>query len=183
MQKNQLEMDILALYDNNLVNVFSINQIAKLLGKTYPYINKKVTELLNDGVLKKIIVGKAYLCTLNFECEKTLLLLSMLELNKRKKHTEVGEFIQKNMLNFTVHTVVKYNRKLLFVVENLHDRRKIGRAFENSIVVDKREFLDMLFDEEKLFKNHTVLYGAEKFYQLLRIEINELKRLHSPLRY
>ncbi|MBT3408935.1 hypothetical protein HN415_09750 [Candidatus Woesearchaeota archaeon] len=185
MAKNQLEKDIISLYDSNLVNLFSINQIATKLKKKYPYINKKVTDLINNKILNKIIVGKSYLCSLNFNNPETILLLSLQELKKKKTiSTEnINNFIEKNQLNITIHSIIKYNSKLLFVIENLSDRRKIQREFIDCLVADKKEFLDLLSEEKKLFTNHTILYGAEKFFELLKIELNELKRLYSPLNY
>lgn len=185
MMKNKLVKDIIGLYDDNLVNLFSINQIATKLKKKYPYINKKVTGLINEKILNKIVVGKSYLCSLNFKNPETLLLLSLQELEK-KKNVDTGkieEFISKNQLDVTIHSIIKYNKKLLFVIENLKDRRKIEREFEKCLIVDKKEFLDLLSEEKKLFTNHTILYGTEKFFELLKIELNEIKRLYSPLRY
>ena len=65
----------------------------------------------------------------------------------------------------------------------MHDRRKIQREFSDCLIVDKKEFLDLLTEEKKLFTNHTILYGTEKFFELLKFELNELKRLYSPLKY
>jgi len=186
MTENRLEMDIIGLYDDNLVNLFSINQIATKLGKKYPYINKKVTELLNQRILNKTVVGKSYLCSLNMENEKTLLMLCMMELYKKQRVaglSKILQFVEHNKLQITIHCVLRYNGKLLFVVEDIKDRRKIERQFRDCAVVSQQEFLDMLDEEEKLYRKHIVLYGAERFYELVRLELDELKRLYSPLRY
>jgi len=185
MIENKLEKDIISLYDNNLVNLFSINQIANKLGKKYPYINKKVNELLDQKILNKIVVGKSYLCSLNFENDKTIILLSLLELNKKKRQSfeNFENFVNKTRLEITIHCIIKFNNRILFVVEDLRDRRKIEREFKGTLVVDKREFLDLLGDEKQLFINHTVIYGREKFFELLKLELDELKRLYSPLNY
>jgi len=186
MIENKLEMDIIGLYDSNLVNLFSINQIAHFLGKKYPYINKKVTDLLNEGILRKTVVGKSYLCSLNMENEKTILLLCLQELKKKQKARQlqkVEDFVKNNQMDITIHCILKYNSKLLFVIENIRDRRKITRSFPDAVVADKTEFLDILSEEPKIFKSRTVLYGAERFYELLSLELDELKKLYSPLRY
>ncbi len=182
---NKLEMDIIRLYDSNLVNLFSINQIASKLGKKYPYINKKVTEMLEQGVLNKIVVGKSYLCSLNLDNELTVIMLSLIEMSKKKKtrQDKVESFIERTRLSMTIHCVVQYGKKLLFVVEDLKDRRKIEREFPGSTVADKAELLDMLGTEKDLYSGHSVLYGRERFFELLKIELDELKRQHSPLKY
>lgn len=186
MDAPKLEQQIIALYSDNLVNLFSINQIAKHLQKTYPFINKKVTQLLELRILNKIIIGKSYLCSLNFDNEKTVLLLAMQELEKKRALPETGAvatFLNENRLSLSIQLAVKYNGKTLFVVENIKDRREIQRVFPDAEVCDRKEFLDLLLDEPKLFTSHIILYGAERFYELLKIDLPELKRLHSPLRY
>ena len=186
MIEKKLENDIIALYDSNLVNLFSINQISKKLNKKYPYINKKVTELLKRGILNKIVIGKSYLCSLNFNNEKTILLLNMHELQKKSRLTDIKkieQFIDETRLRITVHSVISYRKNLVFVVENISDRREIQRKFRNCVVVDKKEFLDLLVEESQLFANHVVIYGVERFFELLKLELDELKRLYSPLKY
>jgi len=183
---NQLEQDIISLYDDNLVNLFSINQIAHKLGKKYPYINKKVNQLIKQNILNKTVIGKSYLCSLNFENHKTVLMLCMrqyLKTSKEKAAAEVNRFIDEQKMDLSIHCVVSYNNHILFVVEDLRDRRKITRRIKRARVVGKQEFLDLLDEEEAVFRKHAVIYGAERFFELLRIELDELKRLYSPLRY
>ncbi len=185
MIENSLELGIIALYDDNLVNLFSINSISKQLGRKYPYINKKVTSLLKQGILKKIVIGKSYMCSLNFDNDKTILLLQMLELQKKARLDtgKIDRFIGQTRLRMTLHCVLEFDRRLVFVVENLGDRRELQREFKNCTVVDKKEFLGLIADEKRLFTGHTVIYGAERFFELLKIELDELKRIHSPLSY
>ncbi|MBN2458351.1 hypothetical protein JXB31_04440 [Candidatus Woesearchaeota archaeon] len=182
---NKLEQDIVHLYDSNLVNLFSINQISQKLGKRYPYINKKVSMMLKSGIMNRIVVGRSHLCSLNLDNYRTLLLLSMNELNKKKPAVagEVMAFAEKNSLSTTLLSVVYYKNTLLFVVDDLRDRRTIQRSFPKAVVVDKPALLDMLSTDSELFRNHKVLYGFENFFTLLRLELDEIKRLYSPLKY
>jgi hypothetical protein len=181
----KLEEKIIALYDSNLVNLFSINQIARALNKTYPFVNKKVTELLDRSILKKTVVGKSHLCSLNFENEATIHLLLAHQLQKKRRmQTEAIErFIRARRLSMTIHCVVRHGDKLLFVVENLKDRREIAREFPTAEVCDKKEFLDYLIDDKDIFRDHVVIYGAERFFELLMMDLSELKKTHSPLTY
>lgn len=183
--ENKLALDIIGLYENNIVNLFSINQIASHLGKTYPYINKKVTKMLEEGILKKTVVGKSYLCSLNLENEQTLYMLGLLQSMKKKSFPQlnsVNRFIEKNMFEVTIHSIVKHKKTLVFIIDDLKDRRKIERTFETAKVIDREEFLDALADSS-IFSDHTVLYGFERFMELMKVELDELKRLYSPLRY
>jgi hypothetical protein len=94
MAKNTLESEILRLYADNLVNLFSINQIAKKLSRKYPYINKKVGMLISSGILKKIVVGRSHLCSLNLDNPKTVLALAMAELELQKSIPELRRIKQ-----------------------------------------------------------------------------------------
>jgi len=185
MFENKLEQQIIQLYDSNLVNLFSINQISKNLNKKYPYINKKVSQLLKKGIMKKIVVGRSYLCTLNFENPRTLLLLALNEINKKKPVIagEITEFIKNSSLQVSVLSAVVFNKSLLFVVNDMRDRRPIQRRFPDAMIVDKQAMLDMLSVNKEFFTSHVVIYGYENFFSLLRLELEELKRLYSPLKY
>jgi hypothetical protein len=186
MERKRPEEEIIALYSPNLVSLYSINQIARMLGKPYPFVSKKVTGLISRGVLNRTVVGKSHLCSLNFDNPETSILLSQQMLAKRAGNAQaeaVERWLRQNLMRITVHCVVATPTKLVFVLENLRDRREVMRVFPSSEVLDRREFLDMLCDDEEMFGSHTVLYGAERFIELVRIELDELKRLHSPLRY
>jgi hypothetical protein len=181
-----LEQEIIGLYDSNLVNLFSINQIARSLKKTYPFINKKVTELLDSSILRKTVVGKSYLCSLNLDNELTAILLAKHEIAKREGSIEakpVQDFISGTRLRITVHCVLSSPAGLVFVIENLKDRREIQRVFPSATIVDREEFLDLIVDDELLYSQHAVLYGMERFIELVRMRLPELKAKHSPLRY
>ncbi len=186
MNTESTECAIIRLYDDNPVNLFSINQIAQKLGKAYPYVNKKVAGMAAKGVLKKIIVGKSHLCGLNFQSDLALAFLQMIEYQKSgdvQDTEQVRAFAKKNFLTLTVHCVVRKGEDLVFVIDSLRDRRKVEREFAGATVVDRQEFLDMLSQDPVLFCSHTVLYGAERFFELLAIELDELKKKYSPLRY
>ncbi|MFW5990880.1 MAG: hypothetical protein ACOCQX_01495 [Candidatus Nanoarchaeia archaeon] len=179
-----LTQEIIALYDSNLLNVFSINEISKKLGKKYPYVNKKVSSLIGENILKKIVVGRSYLCSLNLENEKTILLLCLNEINKQPSHAgKVKQFIRRQRLESSIHSVVELQGRLIFILNELKPRRKIERYFENSTALDRDEFIDMLIENPGLFKNHTVVYGYERFFELITTSADELKRVYSPINY
>ncbi|MFW6013904.1 MAG: hypothetical protein ACOCQG_01915 [Candidatus Nanoarchaeia archaeon] len=184
MFENKLEQEIIGLYAENLVNLFSINEISKKLNKKYPYINKKVTQLINKGILKKIVVGRSYLCSLNLENEKTILLLALYQINKKDKDsTGIREYIIRNNLELAIHSVVSFQGGLVFIVNSLRDRKTIMNAYPNAQIVHKAEFADMLLETPSLFRNHLVIYGYERFFELIISFKDELISKYSPLRY
>ncbi len=201
MIANKLELDIIRLYDSNFVNLFSINQISRLLNKKYPYINKKVKGMIKEGILKKTIVGKSHLCSLNLKSRKAVLLMALNEISKlekgikNKKEARAGrkaineiadkisEFVNKNILMVNIFSVVVSDRRIVFIVDDKKKRRLIFSEFENAEVVEKDEFLDMLVYDESIIKNHIVVYGVENFFELVSIASDELKREYSPIKY
>ena len=87
---NKLEQAIIGILQDNLSCSLSINELAKRLKKAYPYINKKANYFFDEGILKKIPVGKSFLCFLNLNREKARILLSIRAINMRE------EFLKKN---------------------------------------------------------------------------------------
>ncbi|MEK6967293.1 MAG: hypothetical protein AABX51_01540 [Nanoarchaeota archaeon] len=79
---NDLELDIITLYADDLTAGFTILQISKLLKKAYPYINKKSNEFISEGIFRKTVVGKSYLCRLNLASNQTRILLALIEMKK-----------------------------------------------------------------------------------------------------
>jgi hypothetical protein len=186
MKDNDLQQDIIGLYDNNLKNVFSINQIASLLKKKYPYINKKVTGMIDEGILKKLEIGRSYLCSLNLKNEKTLLLLAFNEMHKKKGLQELGkieetlENLKKEVIIFSAVGVHKNSRiQELYIIS---PSKKAIKAPFKTIFVDENRIKEMLADKDcLLFKSHIVFYGAEKFFEYILETEERLQKLYSPL--
>ncbi|MGM5482101.1 MAG: hypothetical protein ACQESF_01435 [Nanobdellota archaeon] len=184
MFESELVQKIVKLYDSNLLNLMSINEISKKLGKKYPYINKKVSDLIECGILKKTVIGRSYLCSLNLDNEKTVLLLALNEINKQDPDRKiVKDFICNYNLELSINSVVKNQGKLIFILNSLRERKKIERFFEGSLVLDKGEFVDMLIEDHSLFSNHCVVYGYERFFELIIFAREELKKVYSPIKY
>ncbi len=184
MLENDLEQEIVDLYSANLVDLLSINEISKRLNKKYPYINKKVNQLIERRILNKIVVGRSYLCSLNLENEKTMLLLALCQINKKKEDFEfLRKYVIQNSLDLTVHSVVSYQDGIIFIVNGLRERRKIIEDHPHAQALHKSEFVDMLIDTPHLFHNHIVVYGYERFFELVASAKEELKIKYSPLKY
>jgi hypothetical protein len=83
---NELEQDIIGLFAKNLKAGYTILQIAKLLGKAYPYINRKVNEFITQGILTKTVVGKSHLCHIDLESSQAKVLLTIHALRALEAH-------------------------------------------------------------------------------------------------
>ena len=101
---NRLEQDIIKVFQDNITETYSINAHSKLLGKAYPYINRKTNFFIKEGILRKINLGNSYQCFLNLKSEKTKIFMMMNELNKRdfyiqKNKISLSEFEKDSMKN------------------------------------------------------------------------------------
>lgn len=118
---NNLEQDIISVFQKNLSSTFSINQVAKALHKAYPYINKKANYFLDEGILKKISIGRSYQCFLNMKSEKTKILMSINEINKKysflKKNPWVSEFQSRIDTKEKVVTIIISKKSIIIVFE------------------------------------------------------------------
>lgn len=180
-----VDIEIIELFSKNLVAFYSINQIAKLLNKTYPYVNKRVSYLIGEGILKKVKLGAAHLCSLNLSNDKTILLLSLTEIEKReefiKKNTELGkalELLEQERRNRTIHCAFLHNNTIFFVLEDPQFSIEI-QGFQTS-VINKDEFLKLVVKGDVL-KEHIILYGSEKYFQFIKEVERELKIANMPI--
>ena len=191
MTFNKLDQEIIALYDSNLKDVFSINQISKKLNKKYPYINKKVTDLLNLKVLKKIEIGRSYLCSLNLDQERTILFLTFNELSKKERLYRKRPKIKKieEMIRSSSEAVISFavyaGDRIIVVVEN-ESGKKIFKASQLKSQVklsfmNKQAFFSALLDNtDGLFTNHTVIYGYERFFEMISGDNERLNLKYNP---
>ena len=89
--------EIIQTFYNDPMKVCTINEISKLLSKPYSTTYKYIQFLINEGVLKFSIKGKATLCSLNFENQKTVELLSIISISNKevftKKHSVLSSVI------------------------------------------------------------------------------------------
>jgi predicted nucleotidyltransferase len=68
----------------------TINQIAIRLNESYSFVNRTVNKMLADNLLLKEKIGHSFLCSLNIKNDKTKILMSLNEVNKKQ------EFLKKN---------------------------------------------------------------------------------------
>ena len=169
-----VERKIAWLYDGNILAEYSINEIARKLGrKGYSFIYNKVMSMIKARILKKRKVGPSALCSLNLGEYGTVLMLCQLEAGKMKKMYQghkalkglLDRFVEESNQANTVHFAAvfgsyakgtakeKSDVDLLVVVE---DRKKetvsrvantlsMAHAVElNAVVLDKKLFQSML---------------------------------------
>ena len=189
---NKLEQSIIEVFQNDLSSTFSINQISKILKKSYPIINQKCNFLLDEGVLRKINIGRSYQCSLNVTNEKARILMSVNELNKR------DEFIQKNKhvegiideisqlsKKFEIETVILSKKNILIVMNGNEDkdfssRKKdlleIRSLTKDHILAfyDLDSFKNKFLTDIELQKYHIVLSNTDLYINMVATAVDEL---------
>jgi hypothetical protein len=170
-------LDIVGLYKENYVNVLSINEISKLLGKRYPFVHKKVKELIKEDILKSFNLGRAMLCSLNLENEFARHFLSFANL-KLKSTKDVEDL---NIENFEF-IVAKYKKRVIKIYV-ISDKIKNNLNDANEIIfMNKEAFIDELINDEEFYKNHFVIKGFERFIEVIAKNKQKLQKYNPILK-
>jgi hypothetical protein len=170
---NKLEQSIIGVFQDNLSSTFSINQVSKFLKKSYPLINKKSNFFLQEGILKKMDIGRSYQCFLNMHNDKTRVLMATNEINKKEtfvqknKHFEIVlDEISQLAKKFHVDTAILYKKTIIFVTS---DSDKKDEIMEMSVLTkdytlvffNKKSFQEHFVEDKDLQKYHLILYNTD----------------------
>jgi hypothetical protein len=189
-----MELNIVKLYDSNIKAIYSINQISKKLNKAYPYVNKKVSSMIDEKILNKVVIGKSYLCSLNLKNEKTTVMLTLNEINKKKKLEQdlkslIKECIIDMKKKINVSSVIYVGdpeEKLIFVLNSAKDEPYAKKAAESlplkKMFITNGLLKKMIIDENTgVFKNKILLYGYEKYFETLFEIEDKIQKIYSPI--
>lgn len=181
---NKLEQSIIGVFQNDISSTFSINQVSKILNKSYPLINKKSNFFLQEGILKKINIGKSYQCFLNMQSEKARVLMAMNELNKKESYTQknrefgsVLEEILQLAKKYPIDSVVLYKRTLIFIMSHQEKNSEIIELSfltkdYNLLFFSRKEFQDLFIKDKDLQRYHMVLFNVDIYFNIIS-EISE----------
>src|SRR3989344_784491 len=86
----KLELKIVDLLLRNKEKDFTIHEISNALKQYYSLVHRTVEKLSKDNIIVRKKTGKAYVCSLNLENEKTHVLLTLSEIERKE------EFYEKN---------------------------------------------------------------------------------------
>jgi len=175
---NKLEQSIIEVFQNDMSSTFSINQVSKILKKSYPLINKKSNFFLQEGVLNKINIGKSYQCFLNVQNDKTRVLMTLNEIRKREQilsnstDKELSQEPHELATKFPIDSIVLYKKTLIFVSDEKFNHESLK---QHSILTSKFTFIFMdkerlktFFMENKDFRQyHVILHNPYRFIELL----------------
>lgn len=161
-----LEQEILATYTNP-VAVYSINQISKRIGRSYPYVNKKVQELTQQGILQKKPTGRSHLCSINLHNKHAVILLALNELEKHQdipKQTleEAKQLDEQKHLN--QQNAIIYDpttKELLIIAPNKPQPPTKAKHLTT------QELKKKLLENKTFYEQRIIISGHEHFFSLL----------------
>jgi hypothetical protein len=143
---NDLEIEIIELYRKDITRLLSINQIAKELKKTYPYIHKKMTSFLKEGIFSQTKIGNSLLCSINLDNEDAIILLSINESLNKKKTLEKNknlELLSKKLLENTneefmqqFQTIIYSKDRILFVIQDSQRKEALKEELKKKLNKD-----------------------------------------------
>lgn len=185
MVGNSLEQEIIGLYNAELTASYSINEIAKRLNKTYPYIYKKVSMLISQGILKKVVIGRSYLCSINFSNDTAILLLSLNEVSKKKRLlrnnpriSALLQHLETKKKQYKLQSVVKVKDRLL-IISSL---KSLGaRLSPRPIMLNENSFQEYLVQHKEATSDHVVLYSCEKYFECVKEVEGKLRLKNSRI--
>ncbi len=192
----KLELKIVDLLARNTERKFTINEVAKSLGEYYSFVHRTVNKLISDNVIIKEKAGKSHLCSINLGAEKTVALMQLSEIEKKNefyssnkelkliledfvKSTETRTSVISIVLfgSYTKGTVTKESDIDILLISKTKagiDKitkevyAKYGKEI-NVVLITSNDFKkqkDKALIKE-VIKDHYILYGVEKFVNLM----------------
>jgi predicted nucleotidyltransferase/predicted transcriptional regulator len=192
----KLELRIIDLLARNRERKFTINEIAKSLKGYYSFVHKTVNKLIEEGLILKEKAGKSYMCSINLENEKTIALMQLSEIEKKNEFYDANRELKLILEDFVklAEPVVNpisivlfgsYSKNtatkesdidILLICKSKAGIDKITKEVYskfgkeiNAIAMTPKEFKkqrDKALIKE-IIKDHYVLYGVEKFVNLV----------------
>jgi len=152
-----------------------------------------VNELLKDGIFKKIIIGRSYLCSINLRNDKAVYLLILNEIKKKekflkknKKFSEIIPILEKIKSGFKVYTTLALNDSLIFVLDYINDKDAIINKYPaikklNPVFYDRDSFCDTLIKDDTLVEDKVILYAYETYFELVESVEDKLRLKRNKL--
>jgi len=181
-----LELDIVNLYEKEIMKSFSINEIARALNKAYPNIHAKVTDMISRDIFTKQVVGRSNLCTINLDNEeaKALLFLNKASNPKYKKARSSPELKtiierikklseEKRIISVLVHEEKNKGKEIIVIIDEKENEKEIKKNIRQELGIlnlslfSKKLFLQNCLNNSSLLLNNDLIFGYENFYSIL----------------
>lgn len=179
----EVDREIIELFSEDIAAFYSINQIAKRLGKKYPYINRRVSFLIDQGILRKSVLGNTYLCSVNLGNDTTIAMLSLVEIERRnvaaQKQASLSRLSDeiKGSRGYAGLVCLILSKERVISVYDTKKQAAAGTVKIKGLVgvsIDRQEFLELLCSGG-ITKDHIILYGFERYFEMVREVEKELR--------
>jgi hypothetical protein len=186
--KQRLEQEIIGLFARDITAAYSIHQISKTLGKAYPHINRKVNVLIESGVLGRVVIGRAHLCSINLHSARARNLLAAVEIEwaeHAKSQGDVGRARKKleafsNRFPFTIAFLSGRDLHLVTPVPGVFETPTWELPFHIH-VHEVNAFKELLLEDKTLLTEHTLLLGYELYFSVLASCAERLAARYSSI--
>ncbi len=153
----KVELKIIDLLAKDMEKRFTINEIARVLKGHYSFVHKVVDMLAKEGVIVKNKAGKAYLCSLNMENEKTIAMIILSEIERKEEFYTENKGLKLILIDF-LKSLEPRRKNIIAVV--LFGSYAKGSATKESDI-DILLICKVKFDIEKITKEIYAKYGKE----------------------
>ncbi len=167
--KINADLDIIGLFLKDISISYSINQIAQELKKPYPFMHQKITALLESGVLKKTIIARSHLCSLDFSNDQTIALIMLASFHKKEQHLKnIGKETFKEICSLKDD---ENNRCIFLAGQNIYVLQNHLKFNTQNIKNLKIEhinsdlFQELVLSDKKFIEKTVILHSYEKYFQ------------------
>ena len=166
------EEEIIRVFSSGFNRELTINQVAKLIKKSYAFTNTTVHQLINEGILKRRIIGSSILCSLNLASEKAIAFLvfnsigrtngfmKSLDDTKRKKLLELTRELE----NHPILTAYLVGSEVNVVTQDKSQIKLAQKSFKTKIM-SKSEFESIVKSID--FPKMIIIHNHERFWRLM----------------
>lgn len=108
--------EIINIFYDNPTKVSSINEISKLLSSPYGTTYNYVRSFIKEKVLSSYVKGKANLCSLNYESQKAIELLSIISISKKNAFSKKDVILSRALDELTNRVREKTNHNVFAII-------------------------------------------------------------------
>lgn len=182
MVGNLLDQQIINIFNNDLTQFYSINAISKKLNKAYPHINQKVNSLIDEGIIKKTVFGKSFICTIDMNNDLALAYLSIDEINnkavKQKKMSSALQNKAEIILESGKTKNIIYSKDKLYVIIDKENLKHFSKIIDKNILfLSYEEFKSLLIKDSSILKDHIILQSYENYFKIIKEVIGQIRLL------
>ncbi|MBN1793046.1 hypothetical protein JW826_05170 [Candidatus Woesearchaeota archaeon] len=172
------QVRIISALSQELDRELTINQLSKIIKKSYAFTNKHVHELAKQGILTQKAIGSAIVCRLNYANEQAIGLLTYNSINQKadrlkalpKSKGEEVESASRKLEGEHVQTAFLRDSKIVVVTRDQEVAKALKSKFQESKASQVQVITTDEFERQgrKLnLREVTIIHNHELFWRLI----------------